>query len=231
MTEESAPALMRELAELGFTGVEGVAPGFTDAEFRKFMGDLGVEISSIFGPIPTPENLQEIIDRCGVLGTRLLTGGFWIPDLETRDMVLASADKLAWGVPELKKHGIEYCLHNHWMEFEDRGGDRVIDLILSRVPDLQLELDIYWASNFGALNAAEVTRQYADKVRLMHVKDGPLVKDQAHLPLGQGKIPVEECIHAANPAWLVLELDEYDGPMMDAVRESMKFLKRTGIAA
>ncbi len=226
LNAESAPEIMQELAKIGLNGVEGVAPGFSNSDFRKYMADLGMVISSSFGPTPEPNNLQKIVDDLGELGTNLLTGGFWIPDLETADAVKASAEKLAWAIPELKKHGIEYAMHNHWMEFETRDGIRVIDLMIEHCPDLRLELDIYWASNFGEHNSADICRQYADRITLLHVKDGPLVKDRPMVPLGQGKVPVRDCIEACQPKWLVIELDEYEGDMMHAVRESYQFLMK-----
>jgi len=223
-------AVIQEIADIGYVAVEGMAGGLSPAAYRERLRDMGLQVSSWFGPIPAPENLNEIEDTLRALETPFLTGGFWIQDLESVDAIRATADRLNAAVPQLRERGFRYALHNHWMEFEEREGKLVTDWLLELCPDLELELDIYWASNFGAHRPVDMVERYRDRIALMHVKDGSMVRDDPMLPVGQGKVDVAACIRAAEPAWLIVELDHFAGNMMDAVRESHRYLTENGLA-
>lgn len=222
---------LETIADLGFAGIEGVPGGFDAASFRSWLDDHGMRSSSWFGPMPTPENLDESCRTLETLGTKWWTSGWWIPQLETADEIRKNASELAIMLPKIRERGFDFALHNHWMEFEDRDGKLAIERILEAAPDLKLELDIYWASNFAAHRSEEIAKRYADRIPLMHVKDGPLVRDEPMLPLGQGKVDVAASIRAANPEWLIVELDEYDGNMVDAVTQSFRYLVENGLGA
>jgi hypothetical protein len=50
--------------------------------------------------------------------------------------------------------------------------------------------------------------------------------------VGKGRMPIERVVKAANPAvlrWLVVELDECGTDMTRAVRESCRYLMKTGL--
>lgn len=56
------------------------------------------------------------------------------------------------------------------------------------------------------------------------------MKDQPMTAVGSGTVDVPACLAAADPAWLIVELDEYAGDMMDAVRQSHAYLTGNGLA-
>jgi sugar phosphate isomerase/epimerase len=218
-----------QLAELGLSGVEGIAPGFTPAEWKKWLDQQGMVMSSWYGSLPYEENLDEIRSTLDALGTRWLVGGFWIPELESVDAIKASAARIRPGIEKLKSEGYEFAMHNHWMELEQRYGRLAMDWLIDEIPDLQLELDLYWACNFGEHRAEDIVRKYADRIKLMHVKDGPLVRDEPMVALGEGKVNISLAIEYGNPEWLILELDAFDGDMMVAVERSFNYLVENGL--
>jgi sugar phosphate isomerase/epimerase len=220
---------IEQLDELGFSGVEGIAPGFTPSEWKRWLDDRGMVMSSYFGPLPKAENLDEIRTTLDALDTRYLVSGFWIPELETVDAIRQAADSVRDGIAQLTSEGYTFALHNHWMEFETRDGRLAIDWLIDELPDLQLELDLYWASNFGEHRAEDMVRRYKDRIRLMHVKDGPLVRDEPMLPLGEGRVNISAAIESGNPDWLIIELDAFDGDMMTAVERSFNYLVENGL--
>jgi len=63
----------------------------------------------------------------------------------------------------------------------------------------------------------------------MHVKDGPLVRDEPMVALGEGKVNISLAIEYGNPEWLILELDAFDGDMMVAVERSFNYLVENGL--
>ncbi|AIE86117.1 sugar phosphate isomerase/epimerase family protein [Fimbriimonas ginsengisoli] len=232
IADRGLPAVLKEISDIGYRGVEGGAGnGLSEAEFRSIVEDLGMVVSSTWGDVGTVEGAEKLVESCHALGTTYAAGGFWVEAFETRESIEKTAVTLNETLPILSNAGITFGLHNHWMEFECRDGVLVMDHLVRLVPNLKLELDIYWSSNFMANKPEEMVARYADRVALMHVKDGPQIKGEPMTAVGHGTVDVRACIEAANPAWLVVELDEYDGDMMDAVRDSHAYLTGNGLAA
>jgi hypothetical protein len=66
-------------------------------------------------------------------------------------------------------------------------------------------------------------------VRFIHVKDGPISMDtKAQTAVGGGASPIAEILAAAPQALRVVELDDFDGDVFDAVRDSLAFLVAAG---
>jgi len=232
IAEIGLPKVLEQIAQIGYRGVEGGAgEGQTNPEFRNMVHDLGMVVSSTWGDISTPDGVERLVENCHELGTGHAAGGFWIPAFETREAIAETSETLNRALPTLKASGISFGLHNHWMEFERRNDMLVMDILIAEVPELHLELDIYWASNFGENRPEEMVARYAERVVLMHVKDGPQLKDKPMTAVGHGTVNIPACVLAAQPTWLVVELDEFDGNMMDAVRDSYTYLTSQGLAS
>jgi sugar phosphate isomerase/epimerase len=228
--QRGMPAILAEIAEIGYKGVEGGgSQDLPAAEFRKVVEDLGMVVSSTWGDVGSVDGAKRLVEACNTLGTTYAAGGFWTPAFETLEAIEETARTLNETLPILEEAGMTFGLHNHWMEFELRDGTLVMDHLVRMVPNLKLELDIYWSSNFGANKPEEMVRRYSDRVALMHVKDGPQIQGEPMTAVGNGTVDVRACIEAATPAWLIVELDEFDGDMMKAVRDSHAFLTQPNI--
>lgn len=82
------PAVLRKLAEIGYKGVEPAGfYNFTPKEFRKYVEDLGMVISSTHSPWVTPDTLEQSIDTYGELGVKWVTGGYGTDDFTTLDAI------------------------------------------------------------------------------------------------------------------------------------------------
>lgn len=235
-TPDDFRKVVRELAAIGYAGIEAGAPAdMKPREFKKFVDDLGLKISSSWAQ-PNKDNLSELVDVAKEYGIDGYVG-CWGPDnFKTDDEVKKTADAFEGMAQLLKPHGLSMYYHNHWWEFEyptpdpkDFGWDKFFRL----APTVRCELDLYWASNFGKVDVPSVVRKYAKKTPLLHVKDGPLVKDAANTAVGKGKMDTKACVEAADPSvlkWLIVELDSHDGDMMQAVRDSYAYLTANDIA-
>jgi sugar phosphate isomerase/epimerase len=70
-----------------------------------------------------------------------------------------------------------------------------------------------------------------DRVRYLHVKDGPVTKDDPMTAVGGGRMPVAEILAASPSAeWHVVELDRCATDMLTAVRDSIDWLVGHGLA-
>jgi len=227
--------VLQKVAEIGYKGVEpaglhGMAPG----EARKTIEDLGMVVSSNHGPWPNRDNLNEVIDVAGALGTNLVVCG-WGPDqFQSLDAIRETAGTANYMVEKLGAAGLTLALHNHWWEFNPVDGRLAYDVFMDLCPGLRCEIDVYWAANFGACDPVEQVGKYKARTPLLHIKDGPLERDKAHLAVGSGKIDIPSVIGAADEKtlqWLVVELDQCDTDMVEAVAQSYRYLVGEGLAA
>ncbi len=97
-------------------------------------------------------------------------------------------------------------------------------------PAVLLEVDTYWAA-VGGQAVPELLGRLGDRVRYLHVKDGPVTRDDPMTAVGSGKLPVAEIL-AASPSveWNVVELDACATDMMEAVADSVTWLTSHGLA-
>jgi sugar phosphate isomerase/epimerase len=234
-TEKDFVGVLQGVAEMGYKGVEPAGLfGLQPEEVRRIVEDLGMAISSNHGPRATPDNVNEIIDVAGGLGTDLVVCG-WGPD-DFKDMAAMerTAEAANFMVDSLTGAGVSVALHNHWWEFGELGGRLIYEVFLEMCPGLYCEIDTYWAANFGALDPAEQVAKFKHRTPLLHIKDGPLVKGEAHVAVGSGKMDIPAVIAAADEdvlQWLVVELDECDTDMTTAVAESCAYLSSEGLGA
>ncbi len=222
------PGVLKKVAAMGYKGVEPAGfHNYKPAEFRKVVEDLGMKVSSSHGPGVNPDNLTEVIDTAGILGIDLVCTGFGPDQFKDLDAIKKTADRLNPAVEKLKKAGLNVFMHNHWWEFEKVGDRLAYDHFAELCPGVLFEIDTYWCSNFGANNPAEQVAKFKKRTPLLHIKDGPLVKGQPHVAVGQGKMKFPEVVAAADEKvlrWLIVELDECATDMFKAVEDSYKYL-------
>ncbi len=224
-------AILQELADTGYKGVEGQGFGLTSKEYRKVVEDMGMKVTSYFGPNQTPATVNEFIDDAKALGVTDTVNGYGPEEYKTKDAIKRTAEWINSVAPAIRAAGLSYSMHNHYWEFETLDGRLKIEWLLDECPDLTLELDLYWCTNFGAQTASAIAKMFKDRVQLMHVKDGPMVRDEPMTAAGAGKVDLADAIPAANPNWLILEMDFCATDMMQAVKESYKYLVGTGLAS
>ncbi len=227
--------ILGRLAEVGYTGVEPAGLyGMQPAEFRKVVEDLGMTISSNHGPMPGKENKNEILDLYAGLGCKWVVAGFGPDDFKDLDSIKRSADRANEAIDALEGAGLTFVLHNHWWEFETIDGKVAYEHFLPLVPKARLEIDTYWAANFGANDVPAYVSKFKSIAPLLHLKDGPLEMGQAMTAVGDGKAPVPEVVAAADPSvleWCVVELDQCATDMFEAVAKSYRYLVGKGICS
>ncbi len=95
------------------------------------------------------------------------------------------------------------------------------------------QFDIYWVATGGA-DPAKLIGRYGARTKLLHIKDGPCVKDAAMTAVGQGEVDVPGAIKAGERAgaeWAIVELDRCDTDMLQAVKDSYTYMVHNGLAA
>ena len=82
----------------------------------------------------------------------------------------------------------------------------------------------------GGRDPVDILARLGDRVKLIHIKDGPLTTDtKAQQPAGKGKVQVLDVIAAAKALEVgVVEFDDYEGDIFQGIAESLAFLNSAG---
>ena len=128
--------------------------------------------------------------------------------------------------------GMRLGYHNHDFELSSLiGGRPALEVLADQLdPAVLLEVDTYWAA-VGGQDVPGLLGRLGERVRYLHLKDGPVTKDDPMTALGAGRMPVTEILAAAPWAeWNIVELDYCATDMMEALGQSMTWLTDHGLA-
>ena len=232
LAKKDFPALLKKIAAIGYVGVEFA--GFHDYdvhELSKITHDLELQPVGCHTPLPTVDNIAQISQDAAIMGYKTLLVGLAPDDMQTTEGINTCIEKLQSVVTLTKKQNLRIAMHNHWWEFDHLiDGKTPYEHFLQEVPKLLSELDVYWAAKAGAVST-EVLRAWSHRIPLIHVKDGDFNDNLVHLPVGRGKMNTREILKTYDPSvveWLIVEIDNCDTDILDAVEESYRWLVDNG---
>jgi sugar phosphate isomerase/epimerase len=217
-------ATLRRIAGLGYQAVEPYNPAQDPKGLRALADDLGLTISGTHagGLVREPEP-GPTLEAVAQLGTELAIVPAGIPEQEftTLDGISRAADLLNGLAQQAAGYGLKLGYHNHWWEIEPKiDGVHALELLAQRLsPQVFLEIDTYWAAVGGA-QVPELLERLGDRVVALHVKDGPMVKDEPNTAVGAGAMPVPAILAARPDAWRVVELDSCATDVFEALAAS-----------
>jgi len=215
-----------KLAEFGFTQVEPFALlNFAD-ELRNGLARNGLTAPTTHMHL-VDEDQDEIFALAAELGIETVIEPYvdparWQSEADISDV----ASELNAAASKAADHGLRVGYHNHHFELESKiSGVHGLEVLADRLaPEVVLEVDTYWAYAGGADVPALITR-LGDRVVALHLKDGDGSLDPTkQVPLGTGVLPVWDIIAAAPDALRVVELDDSETDLLDAVRAGREFL-------
>ena len=218
------------LAALGFTEVEPF--GLPDLVDR-----LGPELKRLGLSAPTTHagfidsdaaGRARVFDAAEKIGVRTVIDPFIPPERwQSADDVREIAKRLATAAGEAADRGLRVGYHNHAHELASAiDGVPALEFFAGILDErVVLEVDTYWAL-VGGVDPVALLERLGERVIAIHVKDGPVPGDVAdQTPLGQGSVPIRDILAAAPGALRVLELDESRMPPLDALAESLRYLR------
>ncbi|MET1065398.1 MAG: sugar phosphate isomerase/epimerase [Arthrobacter sp.] len=225
--EEDLAGTIRRLAEIGFTMVEPYHFVAKAAELQRAMAENNLTAPSGHAPLLS-EDQDAIFTAAQQLGIGTVIEPY-VPDerWKTIEDVQETAQQLNAAAARGTDYGIRVGYHNHWWEVESViDGKSALEHLADHLdPAVVLELDTYWAA-VGGQDPAELLGRLGDRVRFIHIKDGPVTSDPAsQLAVGDGRMPIWDVLDAAGSLEAgVVELDDFQGDMFDAVRDSYNYL-------
>ncbi len=219
------PGVLSAIAKMGYDAVELAGlHGHAAADVRKVLDRLRLQAPSSHSPVFDAQRWDEVEDAAGTLGSRHLIGNSRPEDFADDNAVRALAERINGAVERFTPRGYTIGYHNHWWEFEGTGR---ADLLFNLCPQVAPQFDVYWVK-VGAADPVAYLRRYAGRAKLVHLKDGPLDRDLPMTALGTGKMDIRAIVGAALETgieWGVVELDRCGTDMLQAIDESIRFLR------
>ena len=215
-----------KLAAFGFTQVEPFAfVNFAD-ELRSGLPNNGLTAPTAHIHL-VGEDHDAICELAAELGIQTIIEPYVDP---ARWQAEADISEIASELNEVAttaaRYGLRVGYHNHHFELESKiSGVHALEVLADRVaPEVVLEVDTYWAYAGGADVPALLSR-LGERVVALHIKDGDGTLDTSkQVPVGSGVVPVWDFIAAAPEALRVVELDDSESDLLEAVRASREFL-------
>jgi sugar phosphate isomerase/epimerase len=174
-----------------FDGTLGkvAAIGYKEVEFAGYFNRSAHEVHDVlkrhglaspsahidYPTVSTPDKWAKALDDARVIGHSFLVNPWIDPPLRNQpDFWKRAADAYNKAGADAKKHGIQFCYHNHNFEFypgPTTGGKTPIDILLESCdPKLvQIELDLCWIAAAGK-DPLDYFHRYPGRFPLVHVK-------------------------------------------------------------
>jgi sugar phosphate isomerase/epimerase len=223
---EDFDATLEQVAGFGYTQVEPF-------QFIKFLPELRSGLSKHGLSAPTAHvgllagDQDEIFAAAKELGITTVIDPH-VPEArwQSEEDIKQIASELNAAAEKGAALGLRVGYHNHSHELRSMiNGRHALEVAVDYLaPEVVLELDTYWAYAGGA-DVVPLLGRLGKRVVALHIKDGDGTLDtKKQVPVGSGSLPVWDYIAAAPSALAVVELDDSEGDLVDAVRVSREYL-------
>lgn len=223
---EDFDATLAQVAGFGYTQVEPF-------QFVKFVDQLRDGLAKHALAAPTAHAGLVTGDQDAIFHAAQELGISTVIEPHVPEARWQSADDIAQIAAELNAAadkagalGLRVGYHNHSHELRSRiNGRHGLEVLADHLsPEVVLEVDTYWAYAGGA-DVVALLGRLGHRVAALHIKDGDgTLNTKAQVPVGSGSLPVWDYIEAAPDALRVVELDDSEGDLVDAVRASRVYL-------
>lgn len=225
--------VLAQVAALGYGAVEPFNILSDPDGLRADLDAAGLSACSVHAA-PAGEAAEDVVRAARTLGADTIIIPYLPPPrFADADGVQALARELNELAAGLAGQGLRLGYHNHDFELSSLvGGVPALAVLADQLDDaVLLEVDTYWAA-VGGQDVPALLGRLGDRVRYLHVKDGPVVsRDDFMTAVGAGRMPVAEILAASPSArWHVVELDRCATDMMTAVGDSLAWLVDRGLA-
>jgi sugar phosphate isomerase/epimerase len=213
------------LAQIGYREVEPYDPVSDPVGFRAALDAAGLKpCSTHYRVVDTDrETLRAAMQT---IGTDTVIQPYLPPEGFTDAAGIAENARLLNEAAQwYGEHGMRVGYHNHHFELAQQvdGVPALEALAAALDPAVFLEVDVYWAATGGA-DVPALLGRLGDRVKYLHVKDGPAVLGEPMTAVGAGTVPIPAILDAAPDARRVVELDECATDMVEALAESYRYL-------
>ena len=223
-------AVLRRIAEIGYDAVEPYDPQVDPVGLAADLEEAGLSVCSVHAPL-LDERRASVLAAAAVIGADTvivpMAPAEWFADRGGLELAARTINEAA---VEAADHGLRLGYHNHWWELEQQVDGRPALEVLAELlaPEVFLEVDIYWAAT-GGVDPSALLARLGERVRYLHVKDGPATKEGPMTAVGAGSVPIVNALTTAPDAVRIVELDHCATDMVEALADSHAYL--TGLVA
>lgn len=218
---------VREVAKMGFTGVEFAGYyGRTAEQVKKMLDDNGLkcygthtQLGDLLG-----ENFDKTVQFHKVIGAPIVI----VPSLPhdriaTRAKIIETAGILSDIASKLKKHKLQFAFHNHAAEFQKVEGELIYTTLFNHCnKDVRIQFDTANAKSAGA-DAAEFFKMFPNRTVSVHVKDFSATNHDALL--GEGDVKWPDVLpfwkRRGAPTWFIIEQESYPVSSLECARRCL----------
>lgn len=227
--QEDLPGTIAKVAQIGFAQVEPYNFVATAKELGAALEENRLTAPSGHAPLLSQDQ-DEIFAAARALGMETVIEPCVLAEKwQSAEDIKDTAAQLNAAARKAAEYGLRVGYHNHAWELESMiEGQTALEYFAGLLdPQVVLEVDTYWVA-VGGQDPVELLGRLGDRVRLIHIKDGPLTADtKAQLPAGQGQVPVLDIIAAAKSLEVgVVEFDDYAGDIFDGIAQSLAYLQQ-----
>ncbi len=234
---ENLPETIREIARMGYDGVEFAGyHGYSAAELRRLLDDAGLKVAGTHTGVDslTRDKLSATLEFNHILGNRYLivpwVGEEW---RRSKDDWLRLANFLSELSDKVKSEGFSVGYHNHHFEFQQTfNGDILWDLLFSHTPeDVIMQLDTGNAMHGGASgpDLLRIIFRYPGRARTVHLKEYSSTTREALI--GEGEVPWKDflklCITIGGTEWFIIEQEVPTLSPLECIRKCLENVKET----
>jgi sugar phosphate isomerase/epimerase len=228
--------------KLSSIGVKVVETAFwpenvTLQQAAKSLKDADLSVCSSHTEIPVGDKKEGVFKIAEAFNTKRVIWHGWPEDkrYSSLDGTKELIDIYNEAGAVAKANGLQFGLHNHWWEYRNRVGGRLVyEWLLDGVSkDIFFEIDTYWVKVAGQ-NPAAIIKKFGSRAKMLHMKDGPAVFSQKLLedkpdpmvPLGRGTQNIPAIAKAARGyiEWMVIEMDVVATDVYQAIKDSYNYL-------
>jgi sugar phosphate isomerase/epimerase len=249
---------LKKLADMGYVHVEHANYverkfyGFDAKEFKKILGDMGLQMPSGHTVMTAhdwdtskndfTDKWKYTIEDAATVGQRYVISPWLDESLRhDQDGLKRFMDQFNKCGELCKKSGMKFGYHNHNFEFSTKVGDSdLYDYILKNTdPELVAQqMDVGNMLGAGGI-ALDLLKKYPGRFELMHVKDeiksstGQGMDGYDSTILGTGVMPVKDIVKAARKmggtSQFIIEQESYQGKdPFDCVKIDLQMMKKWG---
>lgn len=243
-TPEDYRETLRRVAAIGYRDLQLTRPAFfAPEEFAALLREYGLCADSVFRPVRQVEaEAEEAAKEARLFGCDVLRTDSIPEELRhDADGYRRFAAIMNRSGRACRDAGLRYIYHFHafeWIRFEKERG---IDILLNETdPDcVFFQPDVFWLTGAGTEPSVSL-KLFRGRAFTMHVKDYAIREQKGEIesvprafaPVGRGNLNWEGILKTANEIGIerfVVEQDECDGDVFEAIRESFRALRAMGL--
>jgi sugar phosphate isomerase/epimerase len=226
--EADFPAMLRQVATLGYTAVEFAGfGGLSASALHALLEELHLQAPSAHCiRYTTPlDEVRQTLDYLRTLGSEYAVVPWLGPQVLIETPFAELVKHLTTLGTLVQDAGLQLVYHNHDYSFSRRAdGHFLLDDLFAAIDPalLKLELDVYWAQ-YAGVDPVAFLREHQGRVALLHLKD--MAADRSMTEVGDGIMDIAGIIavgEAAGTRWLVVEHDHPTIPSMESARRSLE---------